>query len=123
MDEVGRGTTVKDGLAIAFSTVHHLHSINGCRALFATHFHELADMLGYSDNHRGLGKYENVRFFCTDVAETEVKLLFLVRLTLVLTNVGYRTDWSHTPTASSQVSIVIVTVLKWHNWQACPMLR
>ena len=41
MDEVGRGTTVKDGLAIAFATVHHLVSVNRCRALFATHFHEL----------------------------------------------------------------------------------
>ena len=41
MDEVGRGTTVEDGLAIAFATVHHLVSVNGCRAMFATHFHEL----------------------------------------------------------------------------------
>jgi DNA mismatch repair ATPase MutS len=47
MDEVGRGTTVRDGLAIAFATAHHLHSRNQCRAMFATHFHEVADMLGY----------------------------------------------------------------------------
>jgi DNA mismatch repair ATPase MutS len=76
MDEVGRGTTMKDGLAIAFATVHHLISVNRCRALFATHFHELADMLGYSsnDNGKGRGVFEDVGFFCTDVDETEVSL-------------------------------------------------
>lgn len=47
MDEVGRGTTVRDGLAIAFATAHHLHAKNRCRSMFATHFHEVADMLGY----------------------------------------------------------------------------
>ncbi|KAF5368576.1 hypothetical protein D9758_002409 [Tetrapyrgos nigripes] len=71
MDEVGRGTTVKDGLAIAFSTIHHLTSINQCRTLFATHFHELADMLGYTSNGRAQGVFENVAFYCTDVDETE----------------------------------------------------
>ena len=72
MDEVGRGTTVKDGLAIAFATVHHLYAKNRCRALFATHFHELTDMLGYSSEHRGEGAFEHIGFFCTDVDETEV---------------------------------------------------
>ena len=71
MDEVGRGTTVKDGLAIAFSTVHHLYSVNHCRAMFATHFHELADMLGYREGGLTSG-YEDVGFFCTDVDETNV---------------------------------------------------
>lgn len=71
MDEVGRGTTVEDGLAIAFATVHHLTTLK-CRALFATHFHELADMLGQSDEHRGQGFFEDVGFFCTGVDETEV---------------------------------------------------
>ncbi|KAG1783726.1 muts domain V-domain-containing protein [Suillus placidus] len=66
MDEVGRGTTVKDGLAIAFAAVHYLVTQNQCRALFATHFHELADMLGYSDSHRGGGVFKEVGFFCTD---------------------------------------------------------
>lgn len=74
MDEVGRGTTVRDGLAIAFATIHHLVSVNGCRALFATHFHELADLLGYSSNGKGQGVFEDVGFFCTDVDETEVGL-------------------------------------------------
>lgn len=72
MDEVGRGTTVKDGLAIAFAAVHYLVTQNQCRALFATHFHELADMLGYSDSHCGGGVFQEVGFFCTDVDETDV---------------------------------------------------
>ncbi|KAJ6519566.1 muts domain V-domain-containing protein [Mycena sanguinolenta] len=71
MDEVGRGTTVKDGLAIAFATVHHLLVANQCRALFATHFHEVTDMLGYSTNAASQGIFSNVGFFCTDVDETD----------------------------------------------------
>ncbi|KZV77021.1 hypothetical protein PENSPDRAFT_568815 [Peniophora sp. CONT] len=71
MDEVGRGTTMKDGLAIAFATVHHLYAQNRCRALFATHFHELTDMLGYSPEHKGEGFFENIGFFCTDVDELQ----------------------------------------------------
>ena len=74
MDEVGRGTTVDDGLAIAFAAVHHLLTMNGCRAMFATHFHELADMLGYdAESKKGQGPFSDVAFFCTDVDEVEVR--------------------------------------------------
>jgi DNA mismatch repair protein MutS len=41
LDEIGRGTSTFDGLSIAWATVEHLHETNRCRALFATHFHEL----------------------------------------------------------------------------------
>ncbi len=41
LDEIGRGTATFDGLSIAWATVEHLHDANKCRALFATHFHEL----------------------------------------------------------------------------------
>jgi DNA mismatch repair protein MutS len=41
LDEIGRGTATFDGLSIAWATVEHLHEKNRCRALFATHFHEL----------------------------------------------------------------------------------
>lgn len=74
MDEVGRGTTVEDGLAIAFATVHHLNTLK-CRALFATHFHELADMLGQSDDCKGQGSFNQVGFFCTGVDETDVSFV------------------------------------------------
>ena len=41
LDEIGRGTATFDGLSIAWATVEHLHDVNKCRSLFATHFHEL----------------------------------------------------------------------------------
>jgi DNA mismatch repair protein MutS len=41
LDEIGRGTSTFDGLSIAWATIEHLHETNRCRALFATHFHEL----------------------------------------------------------------------------------
>jgi DNA mismatch repair ATPase MutS len=75
MDEVGRGTTVEDGLAIAFSTVHHLSSVVQCRALFATHFHELADMFGQSPNHPASSSFGGINFYCTSVDETDVNPL------------------------------------------------
>jgi DNA mismatch repair protein MutS len=41
LDEVGRGTSTYDGLAIAWAVVEAVHSDNRCRCLFATHYHEL----------------------------------------------------------------------------------
>jgi DNA mismatch repair protein MutS len=41
LDEIGRGTATFDGLSIAWAAVEHLHEVNRCRAIFATHFHEL----------------------------------------------------------------------------------
>ena len=41
LDEIGRGTATFDGLSIAWASVEHLHDANRCRALFATHYHEL----------------------------------------------------------------------------------
>lgn len=60
MDEVGRGTTPEDGIAIGFACLWHLYHKNKCRTLFATHFHALTDM---TSNWKGLGTY------CTDVLE------------------------------------------------------
>ena len=41
LDEIGRGTATYDGLSIAWAVAEHLHEVNRCRALFATHYHEL----------------------------------------------------------------------------------
>ncbi len=49
LDEIGRGTATFDGLSIAWATVEHLHDVNKCRALFATHFHELTALSGRLD--------------------------------------------------------------------------
>jgi DNA mismatch repair protein MutS len=46
LDEIGRGTATFDGLSIAWATIEHLHERNRCRALFATHFHELTALAG-----------------------------------------------------------------------------
>jgi DNA mismatch repair protein MutS len=44
VDEIGRGTSTYDGLAIAWAVAEHLHDVIGCRALFATHYHELTEL-------------------------------------------------------------------------------
>lgn len=44
LDEIGRGTSTYDGVAIAHAVVEHLHNTTGARTLFATHYHELAFM-------------------------------------------------------------------------------
>ncbi|PQE31600.1 domain V protein [Rutstroemia sp. NJR-2017a WRK4] len=64
MDEIGRGTTPADGIAVAFACLHHLYHVNKCRTLFATHFHALADLI--PEYHM-----EDVGFYCTDVEEDE----------------------------------------------------
>lgn len=61
MDEVGRGTTPEDGTAVGFACLHHLHNVNKCRTLFATHFHALADMTR---------DFERLGTYCTDIKET-----------------------------------------------------
>ncbi|MDE1148790.1 MAG: DNA mismatch repair protein MutS [Azospirillaceae bacterium] len=44
LDEIGRGTATFDGLSIAWAAVEHLHEVTRCRALFATHYHELTTL-------------------------------------------------------------------------------
>ena len=60
MDEVGRGTTPEDGVAVGFACLEFLLNRLRCRTLFATHFHRLADMTA---------GWEGVGCWCTDVRE------------------------------------------------------
>ncbi|AGI74317.1 DNA mismatch repair protein MutS [Octadecabacter arcticus 238] len=68
LDEIGRGTATYDGLSIAWATLEHLHDINRCRALFATHYHE---MTGLSD------KLDGVANATVTVKEWEGDVIFL----------------------------------------------
>ncbi|KAH6691634.1 MutS2 protein [Plectosphaerella plurivora] len=69
MDEIGRGTTPEDGTAVAYASLHHLVTVNQCRALFATHFHAVADLAAKAGlcGHDGSGGA--VDMHCTDVEE------------------------------------------------------
>jgi len=49
LDEIGRGTATYDGLSIAWATLEHLHDANRCRALFATHYHEMTALAAKLD--------------------------------------------------------------------------
>ncbi len=46
LDEVGRGTSTFDGLAIAWASLRHLHDVARCRSVVATHYHQLTELVG-----------------------------------------------------------------------------
>ena len=73
LDEIGRGTATYDGLSIAWATLEHLHDVNRCRALFATHYHEmttLADrMSGVQNATVAVREYEGDVIFLHEVRQ------------------------------------------------------
>jgi len=68
LDEIGRGTATFDGLSIAWAAVEALHNETGCRALFATHFHEMTSL------SKTLARVANVTM---KVREWEGEVVFL----------------------------------------------
>jgi DNA mismatch repair protein MutS len=69
LDEIGRGTATFDGLSIAWAVVEYLHEISSCRALFATHYHELTAL--------GAGPLSGVANVSMDVREWREEIVFL----------------------------------------------
>ena len=68
LDEIGRGTATYDGLSIAWATLEYLHDKNQCRALFATHYHEMTALAG---------KLSGVENATVKVKEWEGDVIFL----------------------------------------------
>ena len=71
LDEIGRGTSTYDGVAIAWSVTEHLHDRIGCRTMFATHYHELMQLPE---------KLQHARNCNVAVKETAHGIVFLHRL-------------------------------------------
>jgi DNA mismatch repair protein MutS len=71
LDEIGRGTSTYDGVAIAWAVTEHLHDRIGCKTMFATHYHELMQLPERLEHARNL----NVA-----VRETGGAVVFLHRL-------------------------------------------
>lgn len=80
-DEIGRGTNTSVGLAVAFSVLHSLAIRIQCRTLFATHYSELADMLGFGqDQPPSQALSSQVAFFCTRLEKHHEVLWFSHRV-------------------------------------------
>ncbi|QDU76424.1 DNA mismatch repair protein MutS [Bremerella volcania] len=71
LDEIGRGTSTYDGVSLAWSIVEYIHDRIGCRTLFATHYHELADL------SQSLDRVTNLN---VAVKEWDDKIIFLHKI-------------------------------------------
>ena len=73
LDEIGRGTSTFDGLAIAWAVIEHISNkrILGAKTLFATHYHELTELEG---------KIDNVHNYCIAVKESGDDIVFLRKI-------------------------------------------
>lgn len=73
LDEIGRGTATFDGLSIAWAALEYLHNVNCCRALFATHFHELTalsqNLPRLSNHSMRVSEWNNQVIFLHEVGE------------------------------------------------------
>src|SRR5256886_7499420 len=71
LDEIGRGTSTYDGVAIAWAVTEHLHDRIGCKTIFATHYHELTQLTE---------RLQHARNFNVQVREDGDAVVFLHRL-------------------------------------------
>lgn len=78
-DEVGRGTSTYDGLAIAYSCLEYLADHIGCRTLFSTHYHELTE----------LAHKKSIQCYTMKVKEWEERIVFLYQVIAGTSNGSY----------------------------------
>ena len=78
MDEVGRGTSTEDGLAIARAVSEYLLDTIGCKTFFATHYHELSRM-----------EHPSLKMLCMDVLEKNGSVVFLRKVKKGVTGNSY----------------------------------
>jgi DNA mismatch repair protein MutS len=71
LDEIGRGTSTFDGLSLAWSIVEHLHNQIGAKTLFATHYHELTELMG---------RLPRLRNYNVAVREWNEQIIFLRKI-------------------------------------------
>jgi DNA mismatch repair protein MutS len=71
LDEIGRGTSTYDGVAIAWAVTEFLHNVLGCKTVFATHYHELTQLT------EELAHVKNVNVAVREVGD---EIVFLHRL-------------------------------------------
>ncbi|HEY3935385.1 MAG TPA: DNA mismatch repair protein MutS [Gemmatimonadales bacterium] len=86
LDEIGRGTSTYDGVAIAWAVTEHLHDRIGCRTMFATHYHELMQLPE---------KLAHARNLNVAVRETNGGIVFLHRLEAGGTDRSYGIHVAH----------------------------
>ncbi|OGF31446.1 DNA mismatch repair protein MutS [Candidatus Falkowbacteria bacterium RIFOXYA2_FULL_35_8] len=80
LDEIGRGTSTFDGVSIAWSIVEYIHNQIRAKTLFATHYHELVDIVAK------LPRAEN---YCVAVSENQGKVVFLHKIIRGATSDSY----------------------------------
>ncbi len=106
LDEMGRGTSTFDGLALAWATVEYLHAHVGARTLFATHYHELTILA------EQLAKLKNLR---VAIKETPQGIVFLHAIEEGPANKSYGIDVARLAGLPAQVIQRARQVLKQHE--------